>query len=70
MLLFIAGLEWIIVLVISFLILLLPLIALINILRSEFTGNNKIIWVIIVLCLPFLGSVLYFAMGKNQKITN
>ena len=70
MLLFIAGLEWIIILVISIVVVLLPSIALINILQSEFTGNNKIIWVIIVLCLPFLGSVLYFAMGKNQKITN
>ncbi|MBS2098755.1 PLDc N-terminal domain-containing protein [Carboxylicivirga linearis] len=70
MFLFIGGPEWIIILAIFLFVLLLPLIALINILNHEFTGNNKIIWVLIVLFLPFLGSVLYFAMGKNQKITN
>jgi hypothetical protein len=44
------------------------LLALVDILRSEFTEpNNKIIWVIVVLLLPLLGSLLYFLIGRNQK---
>jgi hypothetical protein len=48
--------------------LLLPLIALIDILRNEFTGSNKLIWVLVVLLFPFLGPILYFIIGMNQKI--
>ena len=48
---------------------LLPLIALIDILRNEFTGSNKLIWLVVILLLPFLGPLLYFAIGRNQKIS-
>lgn len=44
------------------------LIALIDILRSEFTGYNKIIWILVVLFVPLLGAILYFAIGRRQKI--
>lgn len=49
-------------------ILLLPLIALIDILRNDFKGNDKIIWVLIVLFLPILGTILYFLIGASKKI--
>lgn len=63
------GMEWIIILVGIFLVGLLPLIALIDIIRNEFKGSNdKVIWVIIVLFIPFLGSLLYFLIGRNQRI--
>ena len=48
--------------------LLLPLIALIDILRNEYTGSNKLIWVLVVLLFPFLGPILYFIIGTQQKI--
>jgi hypothetical protein len=47
---------------------LLPLLALIDILRSEFTGNNKLIWLLVVLLSNFIGSILYFIIGRNNKI--
>jgi len=47
---------------------ILPILALIDILRSEFAGNNKIMWVVIVLFMNIIGSILYFLIGKNQKI--
>lgn len=43
-------------------------IALIDILRSNFEGNNKLIWVIVVVFSNVLGFILYFLMGKNQKL--
>ncbi len=42
--------------------------ALIDILRNEFTGSNKIIWVVIVFVLPILGAILYFLIGRKQKV--
>jgi len=61
------GLGLFAILLIFALVLLLPLIALIDIIRSEFEGNNKLLWVLIVLFLPFLGSILYFLLGRDQK---
>lgn len=42
--------------------------ALFDIMKSEFGGNNKVAWVLIVLFLPLIGSLLYMAIGKSQKI--
>ncbi len=50
------------------LLLLIPLIALVDILGSEFTGSNKLIWVVVVILIPILGGILYFAIGRSQKI--
>jgi len=54
------------VLVILF-IFLLPLLALISALMNTFQGNEKIIWILLIIFLPFLGSVLYFLIGRNQR---
>lgn len=65
------GAEWIVMLAVLGFIGLLPLIALIDIIRNEFRGSNdKVIWVIIVLFIPFLGWLLYFLIGRNQRVTN
>lgn len=48
--------------------ILLPLVALIDILTHEFTGLNKIIWVIIVIFFPIMGALLYFLIGTRQKV--
>ena len=55
------------VLVVLF-IFMLPLLALISALMNDFPGNEKIIWVLIILFLPFLGSVLYFLIGRDRRI--
>ena len=41
---------------------------LIDILRSEFTGSNKIVWLLAVILLPLLGAVLYWFIGREQKV--
>lgn len=45
------------------------IVALIDILKSEFDGLNKIVWVLVVIFLPLIGSVLYMGIGRNQKLT-
>ncbi len=47
---------------------IIALVAIFDILRHEFNGNNKLIWVLVVLMLPLVGSILYFFIGRNQKI--
>ena len=60
--------ELILVLVILVFALLLPLLALVDILKSKFEGNNKLIWVLVVILLPILGTILYFLIGRSQRI--
>lgn len=67
---FIGPQEIIMILILSLFLFILPIIALVDIIRSEFTCNNKIIWVLIVIFFNIIGSILYFLMGKNQKIKN
>jgi hypothetical protein len=50
--------------------LIIPIIALVDVLRNEFTGNNKIIWVLVILLSWIIGAILYFFIGRNQKIRN
>ena len=65
--LFLFGGGIIITLLVILFIFLIPLLALISALMSDFPGNEKILWVLIILLLPFLGSVLYFLIGRNQR---
>ena len=48
--------------------LILPLIAIIDILRSRFHGNDNILFLILVVLLPFIGSIIYFVVGPSRKI--
>ena len=60
--------QILIFLTVIFITAVLPILALIDILRSDFMGNNKIMWVLIILFMNIIGSILYFLIGKNQKI--
>ncbi len=51
------------------LLFLLPIIALVDVVRSNFRGSNdKLIWVVIILFLNVIGALLYFAIGRNQRV--
>jgi hypothetical protein len=59
--------EWLII----FLVFLLPVFALVDILRNQFKGSSdKLIWVLVVVFLPLLGSILYFIIGRSQRVMN
>jgi hypothetical protein len=62
------GAWQIIILLIAFLGIIPTIIALIDILKSKFDGDNKIVWVLVVLFLNLIGAILYFTIGRNQKI--
>ena len=50
--------------IISVLCIILWIVALIDCLKGN--NPNKLVWVIVIILLPFLGSILYFAIGKSK----
>ncbi|WP_298265943.1 PLD nuclease N-terminal domain-containing protein [uncultured Lutibacter sp.] len=49
---------------------LIPIIALIDVIRNDFTKNNKIVWILVILFASILGVLLYLIFGTSQKIKN
>ena len=41
---------------------------LIDILKNKFVQNDKIVWLLVVILLPILGSLLYLFIGKKKKL--
>jgi len=62
------GLGLIISVLIALSVCFLWIIELVDILRSNFQGNDKVVWVIVVIFFPLLGSILYFIIGRSRKI--
>jgi hypothetical protein len=57
------------IIIILFLIGFIPFIfAFIDILKNEFIGSNKLIWLLAVLFAPVIGSVAYFIIGRKQRV--
>lgn len=44
--------------------LVLWIVALVDCLRSN--NPNKLVWVIVIILIPFLGSILYFLIGRSK----
>jgi FtsH-binding integral membrane protein len=56
----------ILLLLLSFFVLWL--IALVDILRNEFTGYNKIVWLLAVIFVPLIGAIVYLFIGRKQRV--
>jgi hypothetical protein len=52
--------------IVSLFILIIDIIVIIDILRSNKDLEKKILWIIAVIFLPVLGPILYYAIGKNK----
>lgn len=51
---------------IPILILIIDIIVILDIIKSNKDQEKKILWVIAVIFLPVLGPVLWYIMGKNN----
>jgi len=61
--------PWQTIIILTLLFSLLPtIIALVDILKSNFKGNDKLVWVLVVLFLNLIGAILYFIIGRKQKV--
>ena len=53
----------------SLLIILLPIIALFSLLKLIFKDSTtKLIWVLVILLVPVAGPILYFFIGRRQRV--
>ena len=62
------GVPELIVLVVLGLLAIPSILALIDIMRSNFEGNKRIFWFLFVKCFSFIGAIVYFIIGRKQKI--
>ena len=51
----------------SLLILVIDIVIIIDIIKSNKDSEKKILWVIAVVFLPVLGPILYFILGRNKN---
>lgn len=66
------GVPELIVILMLINILTLPfwIAAIVNILRGNFQGNDKVVWLLVVILLYTLGVILYFFIGRKKKLRN
>jgi hypothetical protein len=50
---------------ISFVILIIDIVVIIDILRSNRDSEKKMLWIIAVVLLPVLGPILYYVMNRR-----
>lgn len=51
--------------IISLLIIVIDIIVILDILRSNKDSEKKILWIIAVVFLPVIGPILYYFVGKK-----
>lgn len=62
------GLIFWIILILMLTALILPIICLNSFLSKEYNGNDKIIWVFVVIFIPIIGSILYLFKTQLNRI--
>jgi hypothetical protein len=51
---------------ISFLILIIDIVVIMDIVKSNKDTEKKILWIIAVVFLPVLGPILWYVLGKGK----
>ena len=62
------GVPELIVLFLLGLLAIPSILAFIDIMRSNFEGKKKIFWLFFVILFSFIGAIVYFIIGRKQKI--
>ncbi|MDI6772579.1 MAG: PLD nuclease N-terminal domain-containing protein [bacterium] len=66
---FAVGLLELIVVFVLLVPLSLALLAILDVVRSDFRrDSDRVLWAIIVLLVPVIGPVLYYLVGRRQKL--
>lgn len=48
--------------------LAITILALIEVIKSDFEKDiNKLVWIIVIICFPFFGGILYYFVGRGQR---
>ena len=52
---------------IGLIILVLDILAIVDCVKSDKSGGQKALWIILILVLPIIGLILYYVIGKKKK---
>ncbi len=52
--------------IIGLIILVLDILAIVDCVKSNKSGGQKALWIILILVLPLLGLILYHFIGKKK----
>ena len=52
---------------IGLVILILDIVAIVKVLGGSGTVERKILWTVVILILPLIGMILYFALGERAS---
>ena len=52
---------------IGVLVFVLDIIAIVSLLGGGASTEHKLLWVVVILLLPFLGMLLYFLIGRSSR---
>jgi hypothetical protein len=67
---FAVGLLELVVIFVLLVPLSLALLAILDVVRSDFRrDSDRVLWAIIVLLVPVIGPVLYYLVGRKQKLS-
>lgn len=47
-------------------ILVLDIVAIVDLLKSAKDTGQKVLWILLIIILPFVGMILYFLLGKKK----
>jgi len=53
---------------VAILILIAWVMTLIEIVNHEYVGLNKIVWLGLVIALPFIGMIIYYCIGRKDRL--
>jgi hypothetical protein len=48
-------------------VLILDIVAIVSLLNSNADTGTKILWLLLIVLLPFLGMILYYLMGPGRR---
>jgi hypothetical protein len=52
--------------IIGLVILVLDIIAILDLLKSNKPGGQKALWIVLILLVPLVGLILYYLVGKKS----
>jgi hypothetical protein len=52
---------------VGFLVLALDIVAIISVIGGRSSGGRKLLWTFVILLLPFVGMILYYAIGRSSQ---
>lgn len=52
----------------ALIIFVLDIIAIVDCIQSTMESGRKLLWILLILLLPFVGMLLYFLLAKRPKV--